>query len=80
MPEGDVPYKPNEVPEGTEHTRLIKSIDNYIFCKGGDNQTPQFRKEQMFVQMLEGLHDEDEASEVLSCKRQKTSSNIQRII
>ena len=22
MPEGDVPYKPNEVPEGTEHTRL----------------------------------------------------------
>ena len=30
------------------------------FIEGADNQTPRMRKENMFIQMLEGLH-EDEA-------------------
>ena len=61
MPEGDVPYKPNEVPEGTEHTRLNQEYRQlWHYIKGADAKTPQFRKEQMFVQLLEGLH-EDEA-------------------
>ena len=68
MPEGDVPYKPNEVPEGTEHTRLnqeYRLLGRYI--KGADAKTPQFRKEQMFVQLLEGLH-EDEAKVLCHAK------------
>tara|TARA_B100001248_G_scaffold177298_1_gene134682 strand:+ start:841 stop:1296 length:456 start_codon:yes stop_codon:yes gene_type:complete len=57
MPEGDVPYKPNDVPEGTEHTRLNQEYRQlWHYIKGADAKTPQFRKEQMFVQLLEGLH------------------------
>ena len=68
MPEGDVPYKPNEVPEGTEHTRLNQEYRQlWHYIKGADAKTPQFRKEQMFVQLLEGLH-EDEAKDLCHAK------------
>jgi len=71
MPAGEVPYKHNEAPEGTEHTRLMNEYRRlYIFCKGGDNQTPQARKEQLFIQMLEGLHHEE--AEVLCTAKDKT--------
>ena len=57
LPHGDVPYKPNEVPIGTEHTKLsIESRKLWHFIQGADMQTPQWIKVQMFVQMLEGLH------------------------
>ena len=68
MPEGQVPYKPNEVPEGTEHTRLNQEYRQlWHYIKGADAKTPQFRKEQMFVQLLEGLH-EDEAKVLCHAK------------
>ena len=61
MPEGQVPYKPNEAPEGTEHTLLVQEARKlWRFIEGADNTTPRMRKETMFIQMLEGLH-EDEA-------------------
>ena len=68
MPEGDVPYKPNDVPEGTEHTRLNQEYRQlWHYIKGADAKTPQFRKEQMFVQLLEGLHV-DEAKVICYAK------------
>ncbi len=68
LPEGSVPFKPNETPEGTEHTLLEKeSRILYRFIKGGDGKTPQWKKEQLFVQMLEGLH-ENEAAVVVAAK------------
>tara|TARA_A100001015_G_scaffold269310_1_gene320898 strand:+ start:2472 stop:2927 length:456 start_codon:yes stop_codon:yes gene_type:complete len=68
LPEGDVPYKPNDVPEGTEHTRLNQEYRQlWHYIKGADAKTPQFRKEQMFVQLLEGLH-EDEAKVLCHAK------------
>ena len=57
MPAGDVPFTPNDAPAGTEHTRLSTEAKKlYRFIRGGDNVTPQFKKEQMFIQLLEGLH------------------------
>ena len=68
MPEGDVPYKPNDVPEGTEDTRLNQEYRQlWHYIKGADAKTPQFRKEQMFVQLLEGLHV-DEAKVICYAK------------
>ena len=68
LPEGAVPYKPNELPEGTEHTLLIKEAKRlWHFIEGADNQTPRMRKETMFIQMLEGLH-EDEAKVLIHAK------------
>ena len=68
MPKGNVPYTPNDAPAGTEHTRLATEAKKlYRFIRGGDNITPQFKKEQMFVQMLEGLH-KDEAELICYAK------------
>lgn len=61
IPDGDVPYRPNPAPMGTEHTLLEKEARKfYYFIKGGADNLPSMKKENMFIQMLEGLH-EDEA-------------------
>ena len=71
IPSGNVPYKPNDVPAGTEHTTLsIESRKLWHFIKGADNETPQFRKEQMFLQMCEGLH-KSEAELLVNAKDKK---------
>ncbi len=56
LPDGDVPYKPNDAPEETEHTKLIQEYRKlYLFFKGGANIS-QARRETLFIQLLEGLH------------------------
>ena len=56
MPEGEVPFRANDVPMGTEHTVLaMESKKLWHFIKGADNDTPQAQKEKMFIQMCEGL-------------------------
>tara|TARA_B100001175_G_scaffold294281_1_gene281404 strand:- start:861 stop:1280 length:420 start_codon:yes stop_codon:yes gene_type:complete len=55
LPDGAVPYTPNEAPEGTEHTVLEKEQRIlYHFFKGG-SKISQAKREQMFVGLLEGL-------------------------
>jgi hypothetical protein len=57
IPAGEVPYTANEASEGTEHTVLRReSRKLYHFIKGGNTSLPTFKKENMFIQMLEGLH------------------------
>jgi len=57
LPEGAVPYKPNDAPDGTEHTLLSQEAKRlYHFIQGADNVTPRAQKENMYIQMLEGLH------------------------
>ena len=59
LPDGDVPYKKNEAPEGTEHTKLIQEYRKlYLFFKGGANIS-QTRRETLFIQLLEGLHEKE---------------------
>jgi len=71
VPEGDVPYQKNEAPDGTEHTILLQESKKlWRFIKGADNQTPQWKKENMFVQMLEGL-SQGEAEVVVAAKDKK---------
>ena len=60
MPEGEVPYKKNEAPLGTEHTSLRKEWKNlYHFVKGGNDSLSSLRRESMFIQLLEGLHPDE---------------------
>ena len=71
VPEGEVPFTKNDAPIGTEHTTLAsESRKLFHFIKGGDGQTPQWKKEQMFVQLLEGLH-ESEAELLVNAKDKK---------
>ena len=68
VPEGNVPFKRNEAPAGTEHTVLAYECRKlWHFIKGADNQTAQFKKETMFIQMLEGLN-ENEADVLVAAK------------
>jgi hypothetical protein len=71
IPEGEVPFKANESEEGTEHTMLRKEARKlYRFIKGGDTTLPQFKRENMFIQMLEGLHT-TEAQLLIDAKDKK---------
>ena len=74
----DVPYRPNEAPKGTEHTLLEQEGKKlYRFFKGGDDSVPQMRVENMFIQMLEGLHETE--AEVLIKAINKTLHKKYRI-
>ena len=56
LPPGDVPYTPNDAPEGTEHSVLEKEYRKlYLFFSGGSTTLKQSRREELFIQMLEGL-------------------------
>ena len=67
IPEGDVPFTPNDSPEGTDHTSLRREQRNlYHFVKGGNDALNNLRRESMFIQMLEGLHPNEARVVVLA--------------
>ena len=60
IPDGQVPYKENEVPVGTDHTSLRREWKQlYHFIKGGNDSLSSLRRESMFIQLLEGLHPKE---------------------
>ena len=70
LPEGDVPYARNDAPEGTEHSVLAyESRKLYHFLEGGNASITQNKRELMFVQMLEGLHESE--ADVLCAAKDK---------
>ena len=70
LPEGDVPFTPNDAPAGTEHTRLVHEWKGlYRYFKGGDNTLKGMRREQLFVQLLEGLHADEANLLVSACNK-----------
>ena len=69
LPDGEVPYKKNDAPEDTEHTKLAHEYRKlYLFFKGGANIS-QTRRETLFIQLLEGLHKGE--AEVLCLMKDK---------
>ena len=72
LPVGEVPFNKNEVPVGTDHTSLRREYKHlYNFVKGGNDGLSGLRRETMFIQMLEGLHPEEEAEILCLCKDKK---------
>ena len=78
IPEGEVPYKENEVPVGTDHTSLRREYKNlYHFIKGGNDGLSSLRRETMFIQLLEGLHPKEaEIICLVKDKQLQTKYNI----
>ena len=75
LPEGNPPYIKNEAPAGTEHTSLASEAKKlYHFVVGGNNAINKLKKETMFIQMLEGLHEQD--AEVLMAIKNKNLNNV----
>lgn len=79
LPEGDVPYTPNDAPVGTDHSRLEQEYRGlYRFFKGGADKLPALKRESMFVQLLEGLSAE-EAELLVLVKDGKMTEKYKRI-
>ena len=60
LPEGTPPFNRNDAPAGTEHTTLHQEARRlWHFVKGADENLKQSKKEMMFIQLLEGLQEDD---------------------
>ena len=71
LPTGTPPYIANEAPKGTEHGLLRNEAKRlWHFVEGADAATTKTQKETMFIQMLEGLHQEE--AELLLGMKNKT--------
>jgi len=79
VPEGNVPYKKNDSPPGTEgHTRLIHEWRTlYNFVRGGNNGISNMRRETLLIQLLESLQ-QDEA-EIVCLVKDKALQSKYRI-
>ena len=70
LPDGEVPYVANDAPAGTEHTVLEHEYRKlYLFFKGGSSSLKQSKREDLFIQMLEGLQETE--AEVLVAAKDK---------
>ena len=78
IPEGDVPYSRNNVPEGTDHTSLRRECSQlYHFVKGGNDELTGIRGETMFIQMLEGLHEKE--AEIVCLVKDKKLTDMYKL-
>ena len=62
VPDGDVPYKPNDntVPDGL--SRLSSSYRTfYNFIESGNREISRTRRETLFIELLESLHADEAA-------------------
>ena len=60
LPEGTPPFNRNDAPAGTEHTTLYTEARRlWHFVKGADENLKKAKKEMMFIQLLEGLQEDD---------------------
>ena len=78
LPEGPVPFRPNEAPAGTEHTSLRQEQRHfYNFIQGGNPTLSKTRRETIFIQILENLHpDEAQLLIVVKDKRLNEFYNV----
>jgi len=71
LPNGDPPYKCVGSPDEYNPTYLYPNIKKfYLYIEGGHDGLTPLRREQLFVNMLEGLHPK-EAKVVLQVKDKK---------
>ena len=78
IPAGQVPYKENEVPVGTDHTSLRReSRQLFHFVKGGNSTLSSLRRETMFIQMLEGLHPKE--AEIICLVKDKRLTDVYKL-
>lgn len=83
LPEGEVPYKKNEAPINSGgHTRLVHEWKTlYNFVKGGNDRLSQMKRENMFIQLLESLHEsESELLMLVKDKKLQTKYRITRAL
>jgi hypothetical protein len=85
LPEGDVPYNKKDYKLGDgSHKFLFTEISTlYHFVKGGNNALKSSKREQMFIELLESLHETEAELLILAkdkglYKEYKLSDNVVR--
>ena len=58
LPEGDPPYKPNDLPD-QEHVLIHEARKIQYFVEGFHPNLPQTKREQMFIELLENVDPKD---------------------
>jgi hypothetical protein len=77
IPAGEVPYTPNDAPEGTEHSKLIQEWRKFNHFVKGVSDLPQTKREMIFIQLCESLHSSE--AEVLCATKDKELHKKYRI-
>ena len=76
LPEGEPPYKPDAAPIGMTPGTLRQELKRfYVFCR---TDLPAVRREDLFIQLLEGVHP-TEAELLLLVKDQELSKKYKKI-
>jgi len=72
LPETNPPYTEDDSPEGLSVTSLHREVKKFVYFVPGHQSYVQnkIKREQIFIEMLEGLHD-SEAKLVLNVKAKK---------
>ena len=78
LPDGEPPYTPAE--SHNHPTDLIRqNVKFKYFVQGMFMDTPKFKKERMFLEMIEGVHPED-AKLVIGMINKETPKGITRAV
>jgi hypothetical protein len=78
IPDGEVPYKPNESPTVDSQSKLASSYRTlYNYVKGGNDTLKRTRRESLFIELLESLHPDE--AEIICLVKDKNLSKKYRI-
>ena len=78
LPDGEPPYTPAESHNHPTDLRR-QNVKFKYFVQGMFMDTPKFRKERMFLEMIEGVHPED-AKLVIGMINKETPKGITRAV
>lgn len=69
IPDGEVPYTPNDVPIDTDHSKLLHEWKKFNYFVKGVSTLTQAKRENMFIELLENLHKSE--AEILCLVKDK---------
>tara|TARA_R100001377_G_C3162275_1_gene100095 strand:+ start:40 stop:468 length:429 start_codon:yes stop_codon:yes gene_type:complete len=76
IPNGSPPYTPNNI-ESIPSNLLRKNIDFQYIVKGGTGDTvPSFKREKIYIGILEAIHPEDAKVVINMVNRKKPAKGI----
>jgi len=76
IPNGSPPYEPN-LPESTPSNLLRKNTDFRYIVKGGTGDTlPAFKREKIYIGLLESIHPKDAEVVINMVNRKKPAKGI----
>lgn len=79
LPEGDPPYKPSDLTFDNEGMLYSEARRLYLFLEGGNPNLTQFRREMLFIGLLESIHPDD-SKIILMAKNKKMPKGITKKI